>query len=344
MISRMTTNAFTSTIKELSQLDRIPSFPYSQAIVVRTTLSIHRQRCYFGSMALAAQQGNNNDNNSNINNNRKSDDEEEFSQDVRLREEAESPFRKVRYFLYVTTAGGAMTSLIISLARIAAALSGVNTNLMEESLTNAAIDLGGLILVGLLYQRDVQAEQSRLKRATKGAGLAKLVVRASKRLVDPTLPITDDSTFTTTLASLRRGRGIEKRVIIAAGGKDKINQVLSEAKAIADDLEVNDLVVVPVVMPSGTAPSILSEDKSLPTTLPSSIALPVTVGSSSWKQVVDEEAVEAVRQGVDIETEGFTVVLKKNGRVGQRTKGIYLKNLVGNVVARREAGMDVANI
>jgi hypothetical protein len=60
--------------------------------------------------------------------------------------------------------------------------------------------------------------------------------------------------------------------------------------------------------------------------------------------MMDEEAAEAISQGVDIEEEGFCVILKKNGRVGQRTRGIFLDNLVGNVVARKEAGMDVKNV
>ena len=155
--------------------------------------------------------------------------QQEFSRQVRLREEVESPFRKVRYFFYITTAGGAFTSLGISMARIAAALNGINTDLMTESLINAGVDITGLALVAYLYNRDKIAEESRLKRATKGAELAKLMVRASKKVIDG--DVSDDgSTFTTSLASLRRGRGIEKRVVIAAAGKDKINDIIKQAK------------------------------------------------------------------------------------------------------------------
>jgi hypothetical protein len=80
------------------------------------------------------------------------------------------------------------------------------------------------------------------------------------------------------------------------------------------------------------------------TALPTNLALPVTVGTNFWRAMMDEEAAEAISQGVDIEEEGFCVILKKNGRVGQRTRGIFLDNLVGNVVARKEAGMDVKNV
>ena len=260
------------------------------------------------------------------------------SRKLKLREEAESPFRKVRFFLYITLAGGAFTGLAISLARIAAALSGVNEDLLQESLINAGVDLAGLAVVGFLYRRDQQAEASRLKRAARGAGLAQLAVRASKSVMDGDVS-PEGSTFTTTLASLRRGRGIEKRVVIAAAGKDKIAQVLKEAKELERDMDYNDILVVPVVMPQGVAPSLVDEDL-----LPNkSVALPVVVGNN-WKSIIDEEASEAVQQGVNIEEEGFCVVLKKNGRVGQRTRGIFLENLLSNVVKRREAGMDVTNI
>jgi hypothetical protein len=90
-----------------------------------------------------------------------------------LREEAESPFRKIRYFFYLNIAGGATTSLFISIARIAAGLSGVNVDLMDESIRNAIIDLVGLVGVYYFWKQDTTAEESRLKRATKGAELAK---------------------------------------------------------------------------------------------------------------------------------------------------------------------------
>jgi len=262
--------------------------------------------------------------------------DEEFSREVRLRAEAESPFVKVRYFFYINAAGGAFTSLAISVARIAAALAGVNTDLMEESLRNAAVDIAGLVVVAFLWRRDAAAEQSRLKRATKGAELAKLTVRASKSLLGDV----ESGTFTTPLSSLRSGRGIEKRVVIAAAAADKIADVLQEAKKLQEEITLNDLIVVPVVMPRGVAPETGGGNES---DLIPCIALPVAVGTS-WKDYIEEEAAEAVKQGVNVEKDGFCIVLKKNGKVGQRTKGIFLGNLIGNVIARREAGMDVTNI
>ena len=276
--------------------------------------------------------------------------EPEYSREVRLREEAESPFRKIRYFFYLNIAGGATTSLFISIARIAAGLNGVNVDLLEESIRNAIIDIIGLVGVYYFWKQDQTAEESRLKRATKGAELAKLTVRASKTLLlrDVDVDVDDGiigGTFTTTLSSFRRDRGIEKRIVIAVGGKDKIQQVMREVQELQPELAANDLVLVPVVFPEGIAP-ILEGDASSTTSSPppGNVAFPVTVGNNNWKLLVDDESAEATSQGVNIEEDGFCIVLKKNGRVGQRTRGINLDNMVGNVIARKEAGMDVTNI
>lgn len=269
------------------------------------------------------------------------DQRPEYSQNLMLREEAESPFRNVRFFFYASLGAAALTSLVISLTRVAAGLAGINTDLLQESLINAGVDLAGIVVLAILWQRDVTARNSRLKRAAKGAELANLMVRGSKAMIvgfvgdDDETGKTADS-FTTSLASLRRGRGIEKRVVIAAGSKDKIEEIMKQAIALQDALALNDLLIVPVIVPQGVAPANVD-----PNVLPQCIALPV---GPSWKIVVNDEVEEAVKQGIDVGQEGFCVILKKNGRVGQRTRGIFLENMVGEVTRRRDSGMDVKNI
>jgi len=103
----------------------------------------------------------------------------EYSRELRLREEAESPFRKVRFTVYLALIGGAATSLIVSVTRILAALNGVNVDLMQESITNSVVDLSGIVVLAFLYKRDLEAQESRLRRAQKGAELAKLMIRGS---------------------------------------------------------------------------------------------------------------------------------------------------------------------
>eukprot|EP00978_Attheya_sp_CCMP212_P010474 scaffold25377_cov53-Attheya_sp.AAC.6 len=273
-------------------------------------------------------------------------EEPEYSRETRSREEAESPFRKVRFLLYGALLGGAATSLAVSVARMAAGLAGVNTDLIEESVTNAVIDVVGMVVLGLLYKRDMDAQNSRLKRASKGADYARLEIRGSPALLGTAYTASSPSssssngkvTVTASLSSLRRGRGVDKRVVICAGGKEKIMQVLEEVRQLQDSLIASDLVVVPVVIPQWGAPlgfdimELLEQD---------CVALPA---GGNWKSVVGDEMDQAVDQGINVEIDGFCIVLKKNGRVGQRTKGVPLRRMVGEVEERAEMGMDVNNI
>eukprot|EP00562_Extubocellulus_spinifer_P030113 CAMPEP_0178712686 /NCGR_PEP_ID=MMETSP0699-20121125/19019_1 /TAXON_ID=265572 /ORGANISM="Extubocellulus spinifer, Strain CCMP396" /LENGTH=336 /DNA_ID=CAMNT_0020361463 /DNA_START=45 /DNA_END=1056 /DNA_ORIENTATION=- len=264
-----------------------------------------------------------------------SDDDQEFSTEVRLRVEADSPFLKIRQAAgYTVLIAGASISLVVSTTRILAALSGINTDLMQESLTNAAIDLGGIALLGYLLKRDLDATQSKLKRASRGAQLAALTVRGGNGLLPEGVP----STPTVSLGALRRGRGIEKRVVIAVAGEERTGRVIEEATRLEESLYLNDLLVVPVVVPGFSAPRDVDVDDIDSSR---SIALPV---GGNWRGVIDDETAEAREQGVDVEQEGVCIVLKKNGRVGTRTRGIALGRMVGEVTERREAGMDVANI
>jgi hypothetical protein len=209
----------------------------------------------------------------------------------------------------------------------------------------------GIVVLALAWQQDVIAQNSRFKRAAKGAELAKLNVKVSKSILNDSdmteTEVTERSVsrFTTSLASLRRGRGMEKRVVIAVGNTNRIQSIINEAMQIKVALQENDLLIVPVIIepPNGTIqPLPMEMDVD---TLPDCIALPATAATSgSWKIVITDEMEEAMKQNINVYEVGFCVILKKNGRVGQRTRGIYLSNMVGDVTQRREAGMDVINI
>jgi hypothetical protein len=281
----------------------------------------------------------------------------EYSRDIVLREEAEAPFRKIRFFLYGSLGAAAATSFLISTTRIIAGLNGINVDLLNESLINSTVDLIGMIVLSFLWQRDVMAQNSRFKRAAKGAELAKLMIRVSKANMNEsdisTIVESTDGTnevsksrFTTSLASLRRGRGMEKRVVIAVGNAERIERIVQEATNIQDKLQSNDLLIVPVIIEPPRGNIIPLTNMNIDT-LPDIIALPMTTVSAtagSWKVVINDEMDEAIKQGIDVYQDGFCIILKKNGRVGQRTRGIYLSNMVGDVTQRREAGMDVVNI
>jgi hypothetical protein len=255
-----------------------------------------------------------------------------YSTTDRLREEIEAPFAKVRVFGYSVLLAGCILSLLISLARIAAGLNGINTDVLQESINNAAIDVGGVFLLSFLLKSDFDAKESRLKRAAKGAEIANLQVKG------PFGP--DQRIETVPLSAFRSGRGIDKRIVICVASKETIHQLLNDiesSSSLQEDLVLSDLVVVPWITPDFTS---LNQANSQAMQF-DCIGIPVGL---NWNDFLRDEIKEAEKQGVDVNGRGFSIVLKKNGRVGQRTKGINLERMVGDVNARKSSGMDVRNI
>jgi hypothetical protein len=87
--------------------------------------------------------------------------------------------------------------------------------------------------------------------------------------------------------------------LIAAAGSETIARVLEDAKELEDDMYFNDVVLIPIVMPRGVAPDY--------DVLPACVATPVSVGNN-WKNYVQDETAEGIKQGVDIEKEGICIV------------------------------------
>ncbi|KAG5192630.1 hypothetical protein JKP88DRAFT_271111 [Tribonema minus] len=246
---------------------------------------------------------------------------DEQMQKMRLREEVENPFRKVRlFFLYSFVASGTVGFLIAALRTIALTQGIDQGQAFPELAQNIGIDLAAIIGSALLIKRDLAAQNSRLVRMEIGAKLAGLKVRTQVESEEATIP----------LSAFRRQRGRDKRVAIVVGGADAVAASLSTAIPYSDELDRADIVLVPL--------SQLEEAVGQ-----KHVALPVML--NSWQEWVDTEVATATGQGFDVLRDGFAVILKKNGRVGTRSKGCPPWNvLVGDVQARVAANMDTTNI
>ena len=79
---------------------------------------------------------------------------------------------------------------------------------------------------------------------------------------------------------------------------------------------------------------------------PLSLAVPVEADLAQWQTALAEELKNAKTQaGDEAGARGFTVLLKKNGRVGTRRLGTPdWQNLAGDVASRGAAGLDITNI
>jgi hypothetical protein len=244
----------------------------------------------------------------------------------RLREEIESPFRNVRLLLFASSSGSALTALYFSsLAALKAFLGGYSdAPPLEESLQSCAINVGAAVICGLLALREYRVGEANLARIAKGGALARLAVTSA------------GDGRRSTLKEYRR----KSRVLIAVGG-DKYIKTLARslnADQLADEntlpsfLEASDIVVVPVVLEEQgerlgntmenwkSATPDEATDRNFDIDRANKvIAFPS--GTNEWYKYLESEIETAKNQGFDVLDKGFTIVVKKNGRILRRATG-----------------------
>eukprot|EP00957_Ditylum_brightwellii_P163978 12485034-Ditylum_brightwellii.AAC.1 len=100
----------------------------------------------------------------------------------RLREEVESPFRKVRLLFFGGSTGSALIALYFSLLSVLKANMGGYTDIppLDESIQNCAINAGGAVICAALAYRDWKAGEANLERIAKGGALAALPVMTAE--------------------------------------------------------------------------------------------------------------------------------------------------------------------
>jgi hypothetical protein len=273
-----------------------------------------------------------NNNNNNINNDNNNNDGlgEKFggyTAKQRLREEVESPFRKVRFVFFLATVGSALTALYFSaLSTFKAVVGGyADAPPLEQALQTDAINLAGVVVCGILASREYRIGQANLERIAKGGALARLVVE----------PATGGRQ---TLADYRRAA----RVMIAAGGPEYIaelartlnsDQQLADTNVIPQKLADAEVIVVPVLLQEKGDAVVAAEtrdfwlavdadDKGRNFDIARSnqvVAFPR--GSSPWTEYLESEVETASGQGFNVLEKGITITVKKNGRILRRATG-----------------------
>lgn len=250
----------------------------------------------------------------------------------RLREEVESPFRKVRFLFFLSSAGSALTALYFSaLAALKASMGGYADAMpMDEALTNCAINFAGVVVCSYLAYRDYQAGQANLERIAKGGQLARLAITPAAKEMDRSVK---------TLSEYRRG----SRVLICAGGKEYIETIcrslnadqLKDTNTLPELIEQVDVLIVPVLLTGSADTNIsvgetktcwraaepLENDRNFDSTKSDNV-IGFPRGNSSWQEYLDSEIQTATKQGFDVMGKGFTITIKKNGKVLRRATGM----------------------
>jgi len=244
----------------------------------------------------------------------------------RLREEIESPFRKVRLAFFGFSSASASIALYFSaLTALKSNLGFENTLPLGEALIQVAINAGGAIGFGLLAGREVKVGKENLERIQKGGRLARLVV-------EPAL----EGSEKRTLKDYRRG----SRVVIAAGGREYINKLamslcsdqLADTNDLPAALSEVDLVVVPALLNDKYEVENVKEawrnaepsesDRNFDSKRADEVIVFPSGSASMWNQYLESEVETANGQGFDILANGITITVKKNGRILRRATGL----------------------
>ena len=123
-----------------------------------------------------------------------------------------------------------------------------------------------------------------------------------------------------------------------------LGESLAKARAVSQQLADSDLLIVPLVAGAGDAvelpaPELVRGDEGEV----GHLALPQALGN--WRDVLSDEREVALSQDANAAARGFTLILKKNGRVGTRRLGLpEWSSLVADVSNRAAAGLDTSNI
>lgn len=250
-----------------------------------------------------------------------------FTAKQRLREEIESPFRTFRLAIFSFSTASALLALYFSaINTLKASMGGFpDAPTLESALTSDVINVAAVIGCGLITYRDLKSGDANLARIAKGGALAKLSVSPSGVSAAARVP----------LSNYRRG----SRILIAAGGPDYLSTLarsltsdqLSDQNDLVERLAAVDVVVVPVLLETkGTTVGDARTcwlgtegepgDKNFDITRGNEVvAFPS--GTGAWAAYLADEVATATTQGFDVINTGFTITVKKNGRILRRATG-----------------------
>ncbi|KAJ9534593.1 hypothetical protein QJQ45_022187 [Haematococcus lacustris] len=149
---------------------------------------------------------------------------------VRLRSEAEAPWRSIRFTLFGFTAVSAGVAFIISLPQLVGALGGAPGALeLTDVLTNLGINGAAVVGCGLLIKEDLKARDAQMRRLMREEQLSACGLQLANGR-------------TLSLAQLRGSA----RVVICAGTAAQVGDALAAAEPFKAELVRRGVLVVPL--------------------------------------------------------------------------------------------------
>lgn len=252
----------------------------------------------------------------------------------KLLEETVAPFRGLRLFFYAAFASGALVGGLITASGVAAALSGVRSDLdLNTEYLNLAIDFGAVALFGIFAKIDLdqgaelsEAVGEKVRRKKEMKGVAKVMREREGRLKELSVDVRvaeDGGTRTAPLGVMQEKA--KQHVILVAGPGRAIRDALRGAQLNKVNFAMTNILVVPyetgvdyserAAKPDGGG---FGDARPSYETQPY-VAEPVGEG---WEEFVEAEMATAAEQaGESVRDDGVALVIANDGRVLRRGVG-----------------------
>lgn len=158
-----------------------------------------------------------------------------FRRDLKLISEVQAPFRGVRRFFYVAFAAAAGISFLFNMPiLIRAVQGGEGAPDIWETTQNAAINIGGIIVLVALLLWDNKKEEEQLAQISRNENLSRLPLRLSTNRIVELVQLRDSV-----------------RPVILAGKKETVTLALQKADRFRTDLLRRGVLLVPVMWVEG---------------------------------------------------------------------------------------------
>jgi len=234
------------------------------------------------------------------------------SKKVREREAKEFPLREIKKLGLILLAVGSVIGLITSkklLERIDKVEKAQDVLLL---ISEVVVEIAVGLTSGLLLVNEFEAQARELMRLSQNAKLSVLKVRTQDTNLKRIRQLSD----------FRRGRGVEKRVIIFVGDRELVEKCMSLSTSFSQQLVNNNLLVVPIVTQSDSKTITCAGEETSLTELVGQEHIGLPLSLDQWQEMIQYELKDAASNKNYSTKQGYTMIINTDGRVGQRINGM----------------------
>ncbi|KAL6884687.1 hypothetical protein ACP4OV_010623 [Aristida adscensionis] len=249
-----------------------------------------------------------------------------FRRDLKLISEVQAPFRGVRRFFYVALTAAAGISTFFTIPRLILAIQGGDgaPDLLETA-GNAAINIGGIVVLVALYFWENRKEEKQITQISRNETLSRLPVRLSTNRIIELVQLRDIT-----------------RPVILAGSKESVTKAMQRAERYRTELLKRGVLLIPVIFgasqkaqskPRGfgnsrsaaSVPSVggdfekRTESIAAKSRLKAEVRFKADIVSpEQWESwILDQQESEGVTPGEDV-----YIILRLDGRVRRSGRGM----------------------